>query len=78
LFLNTVVSPSIAGEEEDKDRGGRSKSRITGHFFCDLGFLGFFGGNGLILSRENYPDRPFWLAKVGFDGRGEMRVCLLL
>jgi len=30
--------------------------------------LGFFGGNGLILSRENYPDRPFWLAKVGFDG----------
>jgi hypothetical protein len=48
--------------------GGRVKSRIIAHFFHNLVFPGFSGENGLCLSRKNYPNRPFWLAKLLFYG----------
>ena len=47
---------------------GREKSRFTAHFFRNLGFSGFFGENGFISGLKNYPDRPFWLAKLLFMG----------
>jgi len=47
---------------------GRNNSRITAHFFRNLGFSGFLGENGLFLSRKNYPNRPLWLAKLRFYG----------
>ena len=35
--------------------------------FCDPVLSGFFGENGLNTSLKNYPDRPFWLAKLHFN-----------
>jgi hypothetical protein len=47
---------------------GRRKSRITGHFFSNLGLSGFFGENGFITSLKNVPNRPFWMANRLSDG----------
>ena len=33
--------------------------RDEGHFFCDIGLLGFSGENGFIKSLKNFPNRPY-------------------
>jgi hypothetical protein len=47
----------------------RRKSRITGHFFSNLGLSWFSGENGLIASLKNNPNKPFWRANRLSDGR---------
>ena len=54
--------------ERTRIAAGRVTSRIAAHFFEDFGKLRFLRGKGLFLSRENYPYKAFWLAKVGFGG----------
>ena len=46
----------------------RGKSWIIGHFFLNLGLSGFSGENNSNMSRKNYPNRPFWMAKLLFYG----------
>ena len=68
LVKNLPNSGSFWQKGRVRIAAGRIKSRITAHFFHNLGFSGFLGENGLFASRKNYPDRPFWLAILLFYG----------